>query len=142
MNIWFRSLVLLISLIFINGCYILLEHPDVKVTEEGETYQAAIMFFDDCADCHSTDEISEYYFLANDQVISPHKLNEEKFYRIDEHGNFDFFYNSVWWFEEEYNYYFIEDDYSLLTDSTESDEDFLCTRNKTIENVLSEKTYE
>lgn len=127
---YYCSLIVLIFTLLISGCYTLVEHPDVSVTEDGETYLAAIMFYDNCTDCHSTDEVSEYYFLANDQILSPHKLNEEKFYQISEHGNFDFFYNSVWWYDEDYIYKFSdEEDYSQI-EQQDSNTISICSRSK------------
>lgn len=86
----------LMLIFLISGCYTSWEHPDIKKKDSN----LAISFSDDCAYCHSDSEIEEYDLVP--YVYSKDDAEVNDFYTEKEANEFTFFYNSQWWYANDY----------------------------------------
>ena len=59
-NTFWASIVILVILIFINGCYTIREHPSLNYNEEnGALSRINIKYYNDCSGCHTVNELNE-----------------------------------------------------------------------------------
>ncbi len=92
-------IVIAISILVITGCYSTMEHPVVQnIDEDGELFYDRIYYTDDCAACHSVNELDEYGMVSLADIVNDNsgELNKD-FYGKDDSNLLAFYKMSPWW---------------------------------------------
>lgn len=105
----YSKLAVILLLLSLSSCYTLVKHPILEVPEEGnKTSYLQVMFYEDCSECHSDNELDKYDALVQLRPERAHETISSNFYSLKDHGFYDYFYNSVWWLDQGYNFKIIE----------------------------------
>lgn len=93
--------------LFLSGCYTMVTHPVIEnMDEEGNRYSVNVRFYDDCTNCHTSEEIDRNQLIAY-EMVKPHtyiddsgSYEDESFYDEYERSTFTSYRpNFPWWVE-------------------------------------------